>query len=164
VEDLAQRTLTEARRSVQALRPEPLERSHLPDALSDLAERWTRTSGVPVTVEVTGAPRPLITGIEVTLFRIAQESLANVARHARASRAGVTLSYLDDVVLLDIRDDGAGFEPDARPREGDLHGGFGLSSMRQRVREAGGTLEIESGPGQGTAVGVSVPAIEAGAP
>jgi signal transduction histidine kinase len=74
-----------------------------------------------------------------------------VARHARASRAGLTLSYLDDVVLLDIRDDGVGFDPGAGGA------GFGLGSMRQRVAEAGGTLEIESAPGQGTAIAVSVP-------
>jgi signal transduction histidine kinase len=158
VEDLATRTLTEARRSVQAMRPEPLDRSQLPDALRDLAGRWSGTAGVPAAVEVTGTVRPLITGIEVTLFRVAQEALANVARHAAATRAGVTLSYLDDVVLLDIRDDGTGFDPRA-PR-GSGGAGFGLDSMRQRVAEAGGTLTVETAPGQGTTVAVSVPAIE----
>lgn len=161
VESLAHQTLTEARRSVRALRPEPLERSRLPAALAELAERWSAASGVPVTVEITGettgedpadgGARPLPAAVEVALFRVAQEALANVARHARASRAGLTLSYLDDVVLLDIRDDGVGFDPGAGGA------GFGLGSMRQRVAEAGGTLEIESAPGQGTAIAVSVP-------
>ncbi len=158
VEDLATRTLAEARRSVQAMRPEPLDGSQLPDALRDLAGRWSGTAGVPATVEVTGTVRPLITGIEVALFRVAQEALANIARHADATRAGVTLSYLDDVVLLDIRDDGTGFDPGAR-RDGD-GAGFGLDSMRQRVAGAGGTLTVETAPGQGTTIAVAVPAIE----
>ena len=167
VESLARQSLTEARRSVQALRPEPLERSRLPDALADMAHRWSGVSGVPVTVEVTGDARPLATGVEVALFRVAQEALANVAKHARASRAGLTLSYLDDVVLLDVRDDGVGFDPAASDAGtagagdgGPGRGGFGLASMRQRVAEAGGTLEIESAPGEGTAIAVSVPAVE----
>ncbi|MFF5212945.1 sensor histidine kinase [Streptosporangium sp. NPDC000396] len=154
IDELAGRSLTEARRSVAALRPQPLEGSHLPGALAHLAERWAETSSVQPDLEVTGTARPLATGIEVTLFRVAQEALANIARHAGASRVGITLSYLDDMVLLDVRDDGAGF---AEPGEG----GFGLDSMRQRVRGVGGTLEIESVPGQGTAVAAAVPAIPA---
>ncbi|MEV5411861.1 sensor histidine kinase [Thermopolyspora sp. NPDC052614] len=153
VESLARQALGEARRSVQALRPAALERSRLPDALSDMAERWSAASGVPIAVEVTGDARALATNVEVALFRVAQEALANVAKHAGAARAGLTLSYLDDVVLLDVRDDGVGFDPGHAPAEG-----FGLVSMRERVREVGGTLEIESGSGQGTAVAVCVPA------
>jgi signal transduction histidine kinase len=86
------------------------------------------------------------------LFRVTQESLTNVAKHADASRVGLTLSYLDDVVLLDIRDDGRG-TADGMGR------GFGIRSMTQRVRSVGGTVEIESTPGEGTAVSASVPAI-----
>lgn len=90
--------------------------------------------------------------IEAALFRVAQEALTNVARHAQASRAVVTLSYLDEVVLLDVRDDGRGM---ARGRSG----GFGLSSMRQRIRSIGGSVEIESEDGRGTAVSASVPVV-----
>jgi signal transduction histidine kinase len=91
---------------------------------------------------------------------VAQEALANVAKHAKASRVGVTLSYLDDQVVLDVRDDGRGFTHAAgetgrgtRPREG----GFGLTVMRQRMDGVGGTLAVESEPGAGTAISASVP-------
>jgi signal transduction histidine kinase len=149
---LARDSLAEARRSVQALRPRELEGARLPDALGDLARRWAEGSGVAVRVEVTGDRVPLSPAIEVVLFRVTQESLTNVAKHADASRVGLTLSYLDDVVLLDIRDDGRG-TADGMGR------GFGIRSMTQRVRSVGGTVEIESTPGEGTAVSASVPAI-----
>ena len=107
----------------------------------------------------------------MTLLRVAQEALANVAKHAGASRAGVTLSYMEDVVSLDVRDDGAGFAaapPEESRANGHLGGespaagGFGLIAMRQRVSRLAGQLEIESEPGAGTAVSASLPAIPLG--
>jgi signal transduction histidine kinase len=114
----------------------------------------------------------------VTLLRVAQEALANVAKHAAASRVGITLSYMADVVTLDVRDDGTGFrltdqEQPASVRDDGLArvaagrhrdddgsgGGFGLTAMRQRVQRVAGTLAIESEPGTGTAVSATVPAI-----
>jgi len=154
---LARESLREARRSLQALRPEPLEGSRLPDAIADMARRWSETAAVDLTLETTGEPVPLLTELEVALFRVAQEALANVARHASASRVGLTVSYMEDVVLLDVRDNGAGFTP------GDTNGaGFGLRAMEQRLRLVGGTLAIESEVGAGTAVSASVPAIPVG--
>jgi signal transduction histidine kinase len=166
---LARDSLAEARRSVQALRPQALENSRLPDALAEETARWSATSGVPAEIETTGDPRALHPEVEVTLLRVAQEALANVAKHASASRAGVTLSYMEDVVTLDVRDDGAGFDPstpaDAATGNGNGHaGGFGLIAMRQRVRMLAGQLEIESEPGAGTAVSASLPAIALGEP
>jgi signal transduction histidine kinase len=154
---LARDSLAEARRSVQALRPRELDGAQLPDALGDLARRWADGSGVDLRVDVTGDPVPLSTPIEVALFRVAQEALTNVAKHARASRVGLTLSYLGDVVLLDIRDDGVGIN-------NGRHQGFGLKSMTQRIRSVGGTVTIESTPDDGTAVSASVPAITMEAP
>jgi signal transduction histidine kinase len=147
---LARESLTEARRSVRALRPEPLEDNRLVDAVAELAQGWSRESGVPVTVSSEGQPRPVTPDREVALFRVAQEALANVAKHARASRVGVTLSYLDDQVVLDVRDDGSGLA-------GDRDGGFGLTVMRQRMDGVGGSLAVESEPGAGTAISASVP-------
>jgi signal transduction histidine kinase len=163
---LARDSLAEARRSVQALRPQALEDSKLPEALASEVARWSATSGVAGEVETTGDARPLHPEVEVTLLRVAQEALANVAKHARASRAGVTLSYMEDVVTLDVRDDGTGFtapqpaapQPAINGRSA-TDGGFGLIAMRQRVTRLAGQLEIESEPGAGTAVSASLPAI-----
>jgi signal transduction histidine kinase len=100
--------------------------------------------------------------VEITLLRTAQEALTNVAKHAKAGRVGLTLSYMADLVTLDVRDDGVGFDPLARRGNGAATGGFGLAGMRQRVQRLAGRLEIESEPGGGTAISASVPAIPAG--
>ena len=152
---LARESLTEARRSVHALRPEALEQARLGEALTGVARRWTERSGVPAQVTVTGTARPLSPEAESALLRVAQEALANVARHAAATRAGVTLSYMDDEVVLDVRDDGRGFQ--SQPQSG-ASGGFGLVAMRQRTEGLSGTLDVESEPGQGTAISARVPA------
>ncbi|WP_159944069.1 MULTISPECIES: sensor histidine kinase [unclassified Nocardiopsis] len=154
---LARESLTEARRSVRALAPRQLADSQLPEALGELTRRWAEQHGVRPELDVTGKRVALSPAIEVALFRVAQEALTNVAKHAGASRVGVTLSYSDDVVLLDVRDDGRGIP--GTPRQG-----FGLTSMRQRIRGIGGTVEVESGAGEGTAVSATVPAVPVGAP
>ncbi|HEU5157401.1 MAG TPA: sensor histidine kinase [Streptosporangiaceae bacterium] len=156
---LARESLAEARRSVQAVGPEALERARLPEALAEIVERWSAINGVPAEIITTGTARPLHPEIEVTLLRTAQEALANAAKHAAASRVGLTLSYMEDVVTLDVRDDGVGGAR-AGTRAG-AGGGFGLTAMRQRVDRLAGTLEIESEPGEGTAISASVPAIPA---
>ncbi|MFO7250358.1 MAG: sensor histidine kinase [Actinomycetes bacterium] len=152
---LARDGLAEARRTVDAVRPGPLRAARLPDALTHVAADWSRLSGVPAEVTVTGEPRPLHPEAETTVLRVAQEALANVAKHADATRVGVTLSYMADLLALDVRDDGAGFDT-SRPAAGR---GFGLTSMRQRAERLGGTFTIESEPGAGTAVSATVPAI-----
>lgn len=152
---LARSSLTEARRSVRALAPQELGRAHLPDALHTLTERWSEEQGMRAQMEVTGTRVPLSPAIEVSLFRVAQESLTNVAKHAEASRVGVTLSYTGTEVLLDVRDDGRGFAEAAGT-------GFGLTSMRQRIRGVGGHVEVQSAPGEGTSVSARVPAIAPG--
>jgi signal transduction histidine kinase len=118
---------------------------------------------VTAEVRTTGEAHALHPEVEVTLLRVAQEALANVAKHAGASRVWITLSYMGDVVTLDVRDDGTGFDPALTPR-GDAGGGFGLIAMRQRVQRLAGQLEIESEPGVGTVVSASLPAIGLGPP
>jgi signal transduction histidine kinase len=157
---LARESLTEARRSVDALGPRQLVEAQLPDAIADMAKRWADASGVELIIDTTGDPRPLLPELEVTLFRVAQEALANVGKHADAGRAGLTLSYMDDVVVLDVRDDGRGFVPDAMPAAVD-GSGFGLLAMEQRVRRVAGTFSVESAPREGAALSASVPAIPA---
>jgi signal transduction histidine kinase len=154
---LARESLTEARRSVHALRPEPLERALLGEALAGVAQRWSALNGVPAQVTTTGTARPIGHDAESALLRTAQEALANVAKHAAATRIGLTLSYMDDAVVLDVRDNGRGFDPAqaGKPRTGP--GGFGIVAMRQRIEGLAGTLQVESEPGLGTAISASIP-------
>ncbi len=159
---LARESLSEARRSVHALRPEPLETARLSEALTGVAGRWSALHGVAVEVTTTGTARPMQPEVEVALLRTAQEALANVAKHAQAARVGVTLSYMEHEVALDVRDDGQGFDParlaDAVPGNGSDAGGFGLVAMRQRIEGLSGTLQVESEPGAGTGISACVPA------
>ncbi|GAA0423800.1 hypothetical protein Aca07nite_22750 [Actinoplanes capillaceus] len=159
---LARESLSEARRSVQALRPQHLDAARLPEALDEVVRAWADIHGVRADLTVTGTARPMLPDIETTLLRTAQEALANVARHAAAGRVGLTLSYMEDMITLDVRDDGAGFDPDT-PREVTENGGFGLHAMRERLGRIAGTLEVESEPGGGTAISACVPAIAIGA-
>jgi signal transduction histidine kinase len=155
--ELTRENLVEARRSVQALQPGRLADSQLPEAVASMARTWAPGAGVKATVDVVGDVERLPSELEVTLYRVAQESLTNIAKHAKASNVYLTLSYLDDVVLLDVVDDGAGFAraPDeVRPADGT---GFGLTGMRQRVELVGGRLEIDSVVGEGTTVNATVP-------
>jgi signal transduction histidine kinase len=152
---LARESLTEARRSVDALRPEPLEGCRLSEALSDVAERWSAMNGIPAQVTTTGAARPVDPEVEFALLRAAQEALANVARHAHATRVGLTISYMENEVALDVRDDGVGFDLAVPDR------GFGLVAMRQRIAALSGTLQVESEPGGGTAISACVPTVPA---
>lgn len=164
VKSLARESLSEARRSVHALRPEPLETTPLSDALAGVADRWSHLHGLPVQVTTTGTVRPMPPEAEFALLRTAQEALANVAKHAHASRAGVTLSYLEQEVALDVRDDGRGFDPARYEARDATGGGFGLTIMRQRVERLSGTLRIESEPGAGTGISACIPDLPAGSP
>jgi signal transduction histidine kinase len=158
---LARESLAEARRSVHALRPEPLATARLGEALADVAGRWSALHRITVEVTTTGTARPMPPDAEAALLRTAQEALANVAKHARASRVGVTLSYMAHEVALDVRDDGRGFDPtQLAPPATD--GGFGLVAMRQRIEGLSGTLQVESEPDVGTAISARIPAVLAG--
>jgi signal transduction histidine kinase len=159
--NLARDSLAEARRTVHAVRPEALEHARLPEAIADVAVQWSAMHGVHADVTTTGDARPLHPAVETALLRTTQEALANVAKHAVASRVGLTLSYMEDVVTLDVRDDGVGFDP-ALPGRTDGEGGFGLTAMRQRMRRLTGRLDVESEPGGGTAISASVPAVPVG--
>ncbi len=143
--------LAEARRFVQALTPPALEDAPLPEALRRVTART-----VPGAVfRLDGDPRTLPMETEVALLRLTQEALANVARHAHADRTAVTLAFLDGQVALDIYDDGVGFTPGDGPADGRRT--FGLHGMRERIAALGGTLTVESAPGEGTAIAAVVP-------
>ncbi|GGX26275.1 sensor histidine kinase [Streptomyces noursei] len=152
--------LAEARRFVRALSPPDLEAGSLPAALERLCAATARTSGLVVHCQVSGVPAPLPTPHEVALLRIAQSALANTVQHAAAGRVELTLSYMDTEVALDVVDDGAGFLPAEVPPPGSAaagDSGFGLAAMRARARALQGTLAVESAPGEGTALAVTLP-------
>jgi signal transduction histidine kinase len=153
----AREGLAQARRLVWALRPEILEGASLSAALERVVARWARESGIAASATTTGTAYSLPAEVEVTLLRAAQEALSNVRKHAQAGQVAVTLSYMGDMVVLDVQDDGSGFDPariqtPATPATG----GFGLTAMRERVEQLGGTLLVESVPGQGTTLVVEV--------
>ncbi|WP_405699466.1 sensor histidine kinase [Streptomyces sp. NBC_01383] len=156
--DLARHSLGEARRSVHNLLPAALEHDDLPSALKKTVAIWSQRTGVRAGFTVTGTAEPLHDEVGATLLRIAEEALANAGRHAAASRAGVTLSYMGDEITLDVRDDGRGFDPAALPSYRGA-GGFGLGGMRARAERIAGTVEVETGPGLGTAVCARVPLV-----
>jgi signal transduction histidine kinase len=152
----ARDNLAEARRFVWALQPEALERDALPKALACAAERWSDEIHIPVAISVTGDTCALAPEFEVTLLRVAQEALANVSKHAHARQVNLTLSYMNDQVVMDVNDDGVGFDLTQldTDRQADS---FGLAGMRQRVERLGGRLSIESAVGEGTTLVVAIP-------
>ncbi len=158
--DFARRTaresLEQARRVVQDLQPQQLDQVTLPEAIQRVAAAWAEETGIKAEVAITGDSRPLPPELEVTLLRTAQESLANIRRHAAAHQAALTLSYMPDLVVLDVQDDGVGVG--RLPTAAGPEGGFGLQAMRERVTQLGGTLLIESAPGEGTTLVVELPA------
>ncbi|MFI6941271.1 sensor histidine kinase [Streptomyces sp. NPDC050418] len=155
---IVEHNLTEARRFVHDLAPADLALSgSLPDALRALAERES-DERLRVFVHLEGQPEhELPERVQSTLLRVAQGALANVREHARASTAVLTLTTLDDRAVLDIADDGRGFDPATLPDTPDGTRGHGLPAIRVRVRQLGGTLAVESAPGEGAVLTVTVP-------
>lgn len=160
--DLAVRTarenLAEARGLIEALTPPPLDGSTLEEALRRVTARLGEEAGIRTSFTVAGGSRPLAPGVEVVLLRAAQEGLANVRKHAEASSAAVTLEYGPSHVTLRVADDGAGFRTGlpAGSAPGAGHG-YGLRAMRSRVEQEGGTFAVETAPGRGAALTVTLP-------
>src|SRR5207245_3918537 len=126
----------------------------LPDVLRQLGEAVSGRARVPVDLEVEGEGE-LPPHVQIALYRVAQEALNNIAKHAGASRVSICLSYRPGGVALTVRDDGRGFDPAAVSGE---H--LGVAIMRERAEAVGGALEVASQPGDGTRVAVVWPALE----
>lgn len=152
----ARDSLGQARRVVDDLRPEVLESAPLHEAIARVVENWSAHNDIATQFQVTGEQQALHPDIEVTLLRSAQEALANIRKHAAAHDVSVTLSYLGDMVILDVEDDGVGLTA-AAPMDELTSSGFGLVAMQERVAQLGGELCIESEPGEGTTLAVSIP-------
>ena len=149
---LTHSNLDEARRSVLDLRAAPLEGRSLPEALKALVDRWETETGVSPRFRAVNGSRPLPPGVEAALYRVCQEALNNVARHAAARRVTVRLVSTPEAVTLMVEDDGEGFDPSGVP--GDRHG---IVGMRERVEMLGGVLNVDSNPDGGTRVEATVP-------
>jgi len=157
IESAAEHYLAEARRIVRAAQPRELEGRSLHDALARHVET-SLPQGPQTTFRVVGEPVTLTGDVVVTLLRATQEGLRNVDAHAQAGVVDVTLSYLDDVVALDVRDDGIGFTPGQVNERGTLTGGQGLESLARRAEALLGTLTIESEAGEGSVLSLQLPA------
>lgn len=155
--ETAAENLAEARAMVAARQPVGLDSQTLEAALDRVASRLGGELGVPVDTAVLGTPATLSNDLQICLLRTAQEALANVRRHAGAGHVRVTLEYTRAAdgspgpVELSVTDDGVGFDP-GRPSPGN-----GLANMRHRAGDAGGVLEVDSAPGRGTRVRMSLP-------
>ena len=148
-QSLAQEGLADVRRSVAALRAGPNDSRPLPEAIGQLVEE-TRAAGILTQLDVRGAPRRLAPPTEQTLYRAAQEGLTNVRKHARASRADLTLDYTRaGQVRLVIADNGVG--------AAETTGGFGLLGLRERAQLVGANVQTSSAPGQGFRLEVEAP-------
>lgn len=146
--------LDEARRVVRDLAPAELA-AGLPEALRKTCERLAAHSDLDVRVQVHGTPVTLDSEVETALLRTARGALANVLEHAHADSAVVTLTYHPDAVVLDVVDNGRGLSRSRVKIDSDR--GHGLAGIRERLRQLGGTLVLESEPGDGTALAASIP-------
>ncbi|MFB4294646.1 sensor histidine kinase [Nonomuraea sp. ATR24] len=154
--DAAKENLEEARNFVRALAPPALQQSSLIAALRRIGDSALAGTSIQARFAISGIPFPLPADYDATLLRVAQGALGNVGRHSGAAHAGVTLTYMGDAVMLDVYDDGRGFDP-RRPL-GQAPGiGYGLRAMRERVATLGGALAVESSPGEGTAIVATLP-------
>ncbi|MGD8406805.1 MAG: sensor histidine kinase, partial [Anaerolineales bacterium] len=154
LQDLSRQMSQGLYRMVRDLRPAQLDDLGLVPAIRSLLDGEYSPNGIQVTLNVIGTQKRLDTPIGTVFFRVAQEALSNVARHAETDRANIKLNYAAEAVTLEVLDAGKGFDPNEPlhpPR------GWGLEGMRERVESVGGTLRLHSAPGYGTTVEVVVP-------
>nr|HRC74065.1 ATP-binding protein [Kouleothrix sp.] len=151
-------SLDEARRSVLDLRAGPLERQALPAALAELAQRFAGETQIAIRADLPPISPRLPARVEEALYRIAQEALVNVRRHAQAAHVALSLQLSGSQVLLVIADDGRGFDAaQASAGTPSERRGFGLIGMQERAHMLRGTMRMHSGSGSGTRVEVAIP-------
>jgi signal transduction histidine kinase len=150
----AQRTVEELRRVSRGLRPVYLEDLGLVPALETLAREMSEDLGIPVSFRLDGLPRRFSSETELALYRIVQESLSNVARHASARQASVAVRFGGEELEIEVADDGLGFAPPEHPGDLTAGGHYGLLGMHERAEIVGADLELNSEPGRGTRVRV----------
>ena len=155
---VAERTIAELRRIVAALSPAVLERLGLRAALRHLAERFLKMQACELRVRISGPCERLSRQREEVVYRVAQESLQNCAKHSQATRVNLSLLVADKVIRLRVADNGAGFCADTAKNKPMV---FGLAGMRERAALMGGTLAIRSAPGKGATIVLELPQVSA---
>ena len=150
MEATTQATLEELRTMIEELKPSLLAEKGLQQALQDMADLHSQRQQIPVAADIQ-VPENLAPESELALYRIAQEALANVEKHAHADRIDFRLHEADQQVVLILTDNGRGFDPDR------INRGNGLVNLQRRAEDAGGRFTIESSPGKGTRIQVSLP-------
>jgi len=162
LEDYAARIGQEAHRIALDLRPTSLDDLGLPVAIANYAEDWSRRSGIEAEVRTRGLESERLPApVETAIYRIVQEAMTNVLKHAGAGRVVITLNRMRGYLILIVEDDGKGFESDESAGTFAPRARLGLMGMKERAALAGGTMEIESVPGGGTSVLVRIPLPEA---
>jgi ligand-binding sensor domain-containing protein/signal transduction histidine kinase len=149
-ENLVAEVIQELTFLIQEIYPIALKEYGLPATVREYIYEWENRNGIPADVEIL-SPRTLELKREQAIYRIIQEALANVARHSKATHVAVNLNYTDNRVIIEITDNGRGFDIKSKLT------GLGLRSIRERAQSVGGKARIESEPGQGTRVRVEVP-------
>jgi two-component system sensor histidine kinase DegS len=156
IQELVDNMIQRVRRFSQGLRPSTLDDLGLLPTLEELIADLNRT-GLRAELRVTGRKRRLASEAELTFFRIAQEALNNVKKHAQATEVVTTVELTDSNIRMTIQDNGKGFKPPTPINRLAARGKLGIIGMYERIRLLGGTLVVESEPGQGTTVIVSAP-------
>ncbi len=156
MQKMAEQTVADLRRLTRDLRPIYLEDLGLVPALEMLARDMSKALSLPITFETRGAGKRLPPNTELALYRIAQEGISNVARHAQATQAVVSLAHESDSICLSIRDNGKGFNVPDSPAEMAPAGHFGLLGIQERAEAIGARLQIQSAAGAGTNLMVSL--------
>jgi len=149
----AEKIINDVRRISSELRPESLDRIGLVPSLEHATAYLSERSGVEIELKCVGMNKRLEPDHEITIYRIIQEALTNVIKHARAGKAKVKLERKGDAIRLKIKDDGRGFSPEREKKRG----GLGLLGIRERAVSAGGNFQIKSSPGKGTTLSISLP-------
>lgn len=153
----ARENLAQARHVVNDLRPISLQDASLSEAIERTSRSWQAKTGIQTHLIVTGEPVGLAPDVEVAVLRMVQEGLSNVHKHAHASMVTVTLTFLTDLLLVDVADNGVGFSEPAT--DDDISSGYGLTAMRERLAQLGGALEVESELLEGTTLVAKLPLV-----
>jgi signal transduction histidine kinase len=154
---VARQAAGELRYLVRLLRSPAVEEAGFVDALRNHLTLFAEGASLAASLEIVGDPAPLPPDVAHAAFRIMQEAIMNVQKHARAQEAKVVLRFAPDQFRCTIRDNGLGFDLSSAPEQPSATGGFGLLGMKQRAASVGGRLDVISSPGEGTEIAFTAP-------